>query len=254
MWREWKTEWMKVRYRKIGLLLLAFLALTFLWIVWAIRDAHLEELLDGYRWVFVNVSMINTILLPTMTSMLASRLCDAELKGNTLKLLYTMERSGRLFDMKLLMGACYLFFYVAAELVLFFVFGKMYHFGQPLSLRHVLYFLVQNYLVTLAIYLLQQVLSFFFENQIVPLAAGLFGSFVGLFAWYLPRNPLGWFLPWNYYSLLGFVSYHWNEETRILHFYDVPFHTTAFGVLLMMLVLGYILGKGLFLKRSPGCT
>ena len=51
MRREWKCEWMKVRYRKIGLILSAFLGIIILWIVWAVRDAPPEEIWDGYRSV-----------------------------------------------------------------------------------------------------------------------------------------------------------------------------------------------------------
>ena len=87
MLREWKTEWMKLKRRKAGLLWLAFLGFTFLWIGWVVSDADAADLADGYRWMFSNLSLINTILLPTMLAMLASRLCDMEIKGNTLKLL-----------------------------------------------------------------------------------------------------------------------------------------------------------------------
>ena len=92
MLREWKTEWMKLRRRKVGMLLLAFLGFTGLWCAWVLSDADPEDLIDGYRWVFANLSMINTILLPTMIAMMASRICDMEIKGNTLKLICTMEK------------------------------------------------------------------------------------------------------------------------------------------------------------------
>ena len=91
MLREWKTEWMKLRRRKAGLLILAFLGFTFVWCAWVVSDADLQDLADGYRWILSNLSIINTILLPTMLAMLASRLCDMEIKGNTLKLICTME-------------------------------------------------------------------------------------------------------------------------------------------------------------------
>ena len=118
MLREWKTEWMKLKRRKAGLLVLAFLGFTFLWIGWVVSDADAADLADGYRWMFSNLSMINTILLPTMLAMLASRLCDMEIKGNTLKLLCTLEKKGTLFDVKLLTGGSFLILYVAAELLL----------------------------------------------------------------------------------------------------------------------------------------
>ena len=115
MLREWKTEWMKLRRRKVELLLLAFLGFTFLWCAWILSDADAEALEDGYRWIFSNLSIINTILLPTMLAMLASRICDMEIKGNTLKLICTMENKGRLFDMKFLTGSLYLILYISEQ-------------------------------------------------------------------------------------------------------------------------------------------
>ena len=120
MLREWKTEWMKVRRRKIGLLVGAFVVLIFAWITWAIGDSSEEQIYDGWRVCFLQFALINTILLPTMIAMLASRLCDAEVKGNTLKLLCTMEKKGRLFDLKLLTGAVYLLLFIIAEYAMMF--------------------------------------------------------------------------------------------------------------------------------------
>lgn len=250
MWREWKTEWMKVRYRKIGLILGAFLGLIMLWIIWAVYDAPPEQIWDGYRMSFLQIPLIDTILMPTMTAMLASRLCDAEVKGDTLKLLCTMERKGRLFDMKLLMGAVYLGLFVAAEVLLLFGIGKFYGYERPMEPVQLLYFVIQIYVVSLVILLFQQVLSFFFENQIIPLASGLFGSFVGLFAWYFPGNPMRKLFIWGYYSLLCFINYNWDEETRITTYYNVPFDTGSLCLLILILIIGYIAGKMLFLRKE----
>ena len=251
MLREWKTEWMKLRRRKVGLLLLAFLGFTFVWCAWILSDAGAEELMDGYRWIFSNLSIINTILLPALLSMLASRLCDMEIKGNTLKLICTMEKKGRLFDMKFLTGGLYLVLYVSAELLLLFVSGSVYGFGEPMQPRHVLYFLVQNVTVSLVIYLLQMMLSFRFENQIIPLAAGLFGSFIGLFSWFFPDTSLfRWIFVWGHYSLLHFIGNNWDEATRISTFYDVEPSRAALCLVLVLLAGGYLAGRHLFVRKE----
>lgn len=250
MWREWKTEWMKVRYRKIGLLMAAFLGLVLLWVMWALSDASDRQLWDGYRMAFLQIPLMDTILLPTMIAMLASRLCDAEIKGDTLKLLCTMEKKSRLFDMKLLMGAAYLALFVGAEILMILCLGKLYGYGRPLETVQLLYFVLEIYVVSLAVYLFQQVLSFFFENQILPLAAGLLGSFIGLFAWFFPGHPMRKMFLWGFYSQLCFVNYDWNEATKIITYYDVPFDTGAFVLLLVILVLGYFAGKLLFLRKE----
>ena len=183
MLREWKTEWMKTRYRGIGWMILAFSGLVFLWTVWAYGGRMpKEQLEDGFRMCFLQLPLMDTILMPTMIAMLASRLCDAEVKGDTLKLLCTMEKKGRLFDMKLLTGAVYLAVYLALQIGIIFFQAERYNFAEPKHMIQLLYFILQVYSVSLALLLLQVVLSFFFENQILPLAAGVFGSFVGLFS------------------------------------------------------------------------
>lgn len=251
MLREWKTEWMKLRRRKVGLLLLAFLGFTGIWCAWVLSDADPEDLIDGYRWVFANLSMINTILLPTMIAMMASRLCDMEIKGNTLKLICTMEKKGRLFDMKLLTGGLYLVFYVAAELALLYLGGLAYGFGNPIQLRHVLYFAIQNVPVSLVLYLLQMMLSFWFENQIIPLAAGIFGSFIGLFSWFFADTSLfRWIFVWGHYSLLHFIGNTWDEESRIVTYYNVEPNWAALCLVLVLLIGGYLVSKYLFVRKE----
>lgn len=250
MLREWKTEWMKVRYRKIGLILAGFLALIVLWIIWALYDAPQEQIWDGYRMSFLQLPIIDTVLLPTMIAMLASRLCDAEVKGDTLKLLCTMERKGRLFDMKLLMGVVYLGLFMAAEVLILLGLGRFYGYERPLNPVQLLYFILEIYVVSLGVYLLQQVLSFFFENQIIPLAVGLLGSFIGLFAWFFPGNPMRIIFIWGFYSQLCFVNYNWDEVTRVTTYYDVPFDAGAFCLLLAILAAGYVVGKTLFLRKE----
>jgi len=250
MLKEWKTEWMKVRYRRIGLLLLLFLAVIFFWCNWGTSDLPANELWDGYRRLFMQFPIISSVVIPTMTAMLASRLCDAEGKGGMLKLLCTMEKKGRLFDMKFLIGAVYLGIFVAAELLIIFAMGTIYGFGQPIEIYHILYFIAEIYFVSLALLLLQEVLSFFFENQIIPLAVGIFGSFMGLFAWFFPGSPIRFLFIWGFYSLLGFINFNWNEETRVMTYYDVPFETPYFILLLAILAVSYLAARWFFIRKE----
>ncbi len=250
MLREWKTEWMKIRYRKIGLIVLVFLSTEALWISWALHGIPKEQLDDGYRMMFLQIPLMNTILMPTMIAMLASRLWDAEIKGDTLKLLCTMEKKSRLFDLKLLTGVCYLTLFVAAETALIFAQSALNGFARPLNPRQLLYFLLQVYTVSAGILLLQTVLSFFYENQILPLAAGIFGSFAGLFSWFFPDGILKKCLLWGYYSELCFIINDWDPETRIITYYDAPFDWPSLCLLLALLAAGYGIGKRLFMRKE----
>lgn len=250
MVREWKTEWMKTRYRGIGWMILAFSGLVFLWSLWAYGSTPSEQLEDGFRMSYLQLALMDTILMPVMIAMLASRLCDAEVKGGTLKLLCTMEKKGRLFDLKLLTGAVYLAVYVALQVGIIFLQAGRLDFTRPLQTVQLFCFIVQVYVVSLAILLLQVVLSFFFENQILPLAAGLFGSFVGLFSWFFADGPVKKLFLWGYYSELCFIINDWNQDTGAVTYYDAPFDWFSLCLLLVILAAGYAAGKKLFLRKE----
>ena len=120
-----------------------------------------------------------------------------------------------------------------------------------MQLRHVLYFMLQNVTVSLVVYLLQVMLSFRFENQIIPLAAGLFGSFIGLFSWFFPDSSLfRWIFVWGHYSLLHFIGNTWDEATRIVTYYDVEPNWAALGLVTALLVSGYLACRYLFIRKE----
>ncbi len=250
MWKEWKTEWIKVRYRGIGLILLAFAGLLILWSIWALDKLSQKQLDDGYRILFLQIPLLDTVLLPTMTAMLASRLCDAEVKGGTLKLLCTLEKKGRLFDLKILTGACYLMVFTAVQVVLILVQGAVHGFTRPIDPGQILFFILQIWGVSLAILVLQVVLSFFFENQILPLATGIMGSFVGLFSWFFPNGIAKKCILWGYYSQLCFIINDWDQETQTATYRDAPFDVRSFCMLMGILGIGYLIGKRYFLRKE----
>ena len=249
---EWKTEWMKIRRRKIALVPAAFLLFTFLWMSWSVKSAHMESSKDNWMWLLMSFGLINTILMPTMIAMIASRLCDIERKGNTLKLLCTMEGKGRLFDMKLLTGSIYVGSYVMAELVIMLLFARLHSFVGLMTLRQLVCFLLQSGLASFGVLLLQMLLSLFSANQIMPLAAGLAGSFLGLFSWFL-SSPFWRPVVWAYYNLLGYIGQNWDKNTRIVSYCEIPLDWSAVITLLVVLPVGYILGRQLFIRRTPGC-
>ena len=120
-----------------------------------------------------------------------------------------------------------------------------------MQLRHVLYFMLQNVTVSLVVYLLQVMLSFRFENQIIPLAAGLFGSFIGLFSWFFPDTSLfRWIFVWGHYSLLHFIGNNWDETTRVSTFYDVEPNWAALCLILALLAGGYLACRQLFVRKE----
>ena len=113
--------------------------------------------------------------------------------------------------------------------------------------------LLTAFTVSCLVYGLQQILTFSFKNQMVPLSFGLFGSFLGLFSLFFPRK-LQYFVIWSYYSLLQTTGMSWYETTHIMSFYEVNFNWPTFFIVLVLSVLCYEIGKRMFLSKEvyPG--
>ena len=64
----------------------------------------LEKLANGYSALLYSLPIIEAILMPVLMAVLASRLWDMEIKGNTAKLLYTLQSRRSLFAGKAVFG------------------------------------------------------------------------------------------------------------------------------------------------------
>ena len=77
-------------HRRHDLALCLFIpGIVVLW-VGGLAPADPEELANGYSALLYSLPVIEAILMPVMMAVLASRLWDMEIKGNTAKLLYTL--------------------------------------------------------------------------------------------------------------------------------------------------------------------
>ena len=102
-----RAEFMKTKRRFLWLLPFCVVFFEFLW---TITNSYLrkpEIAAEGYYTLLFQFPLINTIFMPLTLAAMASRLCDAENKGNTYKLLCTMQQKKIIFDAKLLMGIFY---------------------------------------------------------------------------------------------------------------------------------------------------
>jgi len=144
--RQMRAEKLKARNKKAVLVPLGFLAFDFLWAIWQVSSMDPGELPDGYMMFFYQLPTMNVILLPLMISVIASRICDMEVKGDTMKLLFTLQKRTGFFDCKYLTCMKYLLVFVAGQGIMLPVLGNVYHFGR---LKLSLLFL--HMLVTLAV-------------------------------------------------------------------------------------------------------
>ena len=105
-WRKmaaFRAELQKAHHRHDLALCLLIPGIVVLW-VGGLAPADPEELANGYSALLYSLPVIEAILMPVMMAVLASRLWDMEIKGNTAKLLYTLQSRRSLFAGKAVFG------------------------------------------------------------------------------------------------------------------------------------------------------
>lgn len=245
LWAEQK----KARHRRLWIIPFVFFLFETFWMIWQLTNTHTEELMTGYLMLFYNLPIINTIILPVMIAVIASRLCDMEIKGDTLKLLYTLQEPGNFFDCKYLMGAKYLLLFTAGHSVLILAFGKIFRFGYPLRISMLIEYLAVTFCTALVLLALQQMMSLISNSQIMPLTIGLAGSFLGLFSLFFPA-PAARLVIWGYFAAFPCVRMNWDKTSRIMEFYEIPFSLTAFLLFAAFGILIFIICRTIVTRKE----
>lgn len=243
------VEFQKIRHRRVWAIVAALIFVQMLWSLWGIQRMDAHDLSQGWMYFLYQLPLLNSIMMPVIAAVVASRLCDIEHKGQTFKLLNTVMPAQRLFAAKFTCGALYMLATVLLQLIVIIAVGYAVGFwGNPPS-NKLLYYLLFTMAVNLTILLLQQVLSLLFKNQMIPLSVGIIGSFAGLFIMYFPQS-LERFLLWGYYGVLMFVGMDWDRATRITDFHYVPVDWNGFIALIIMFFTIYIAGRALFVRKE----
>lgn len=243
------VEWKKECHQKIFLMPLAFLALVFFWCTFSCRNPNSRDLAQGYSYLLFQMPMLNCILMPLLLAVIASRLCDMEVKGQTLKLLYTLQEKSSFYHWKYLHSFTYLVLFSIGEGLLFPLCGSLFHFTEPIPLPLILRH-IGTLIVTGAVVLtLQHFLSLMCENQIIPLLTGLIGAFLGLFSMYVPPAAARLVL-WGYFGAFLPFGMNWDASTREVSFYPVSFPIAVFLLFLLFGSLLYLACCALFLKKE----
>lgn len=247
-----RVEFWKSRRRWYWLLGAALLAVEMLWILWAFSHPSEQDRELGWMQLLYNMPALNGILFPVIGAALASRVADVEHKGNTLKLLETLQPKERLLNAKLVLGALLLLPLAVIQVIVLLAAGRFYGFyGAPVLTDYVLYALF-TFSACFAIYELQLVLSLIIKNQMVPLCIGLGGAFVALLLMFLP-SKLARLLcgPYGFFGALSFVyMVDWDKETRIFHLIRMPTPWGSFAVLLCWMAVIYLAGHAALRRKE----
>ena len=207
-------------------------------LLWATQTGSADEgrLEQGYSGLFYAVPVMNTVVMPLGTAVLASRLWDLESKEKSCRMLLTLQSRGELFLGKTVIALLQILLISIIESAGIPALGKHLGFTEPLDWRQFWWLAISTFAVNTMLFFLWLFLSIRFDNQVPTLAAGMVGSLSGLFAAFMP-TVVSYFLPWGYYIPLSAIRMDWNRETRIVRYYTTPYPvwllalTAAFGVL-----------------------
>ena len=248
LFRQLRAERQKLRHKKAFLVPLLFLGFQSLWLLWQLTYLKPEETPFGYSVMLYQLPIVDAILLPLMTALIASRVCDMEVKGDTLKLLFTVQKQRDFYDCKYLSCLKYLLFFVLGQGAVILIAGTLSGFGnfRPGAL---LLYLVQVFAVSAVSLCIQQALSLLSQTQLLPLGVGLAGCFLGLFSMFFPK-PVNLLVLWGYYAVFSTTGMDWDRATRISTYYEVPFPVVTFVLFLAAGAVLYLVCRAIVLKKE----
>lgn len=242
-------EFFKCRRRQVPLICLALITAQLLWMGVSISRMELEEMSDGWMLLLHSLTVIDAVMLPLTVAAIASRSCELEHRGHTLKLLETVRTPGALFDAKLAWGAVWIALLLLGREIVLTVYCLCTSFPLSVPWGRLALHLLFSFAVSLTIYVLQESLSLLFANQAVALVAGIFGSFVGLFTLFFPPAVQRLVL-WSYYGVLALTVQDWNAVTRVTHFYWLEPNWPGLGLLAVWFLLLLAVGRSLFVRKE----
>lgn len=245
-----KTEFQKIKRRKIGLTMLALISVQFAWFLWATKNPDEKELAQGWMDLLYTLPLLNVIMMPTFMSVLASRLSDIEHKGNTYKQLKTLRRPNILFNAKVVCGLFFVAVISIGQILFLLVLGYCHHYTENPDIHYYTLALILNFACCLSLYLLQLDLSLIFFNQMIPLVIGLCGSLLGLILMYIKMYS---FLPWGGFLSCALVGMDWNIETRVVTLFyreHSMIEYCAIGMVFFWIIVFYVAGRIAFTRKE----
>lgn len=244
-----KLEFFKLRHRKMYVTTLSMMGILFLWNLYAQKSSHSVLIGEqGWMGVFYNFATMNCILMPIEAAVISSKLVDIEHKGNTLKLLKTVQGSSNLFTSKLICAIIIAFFTVLIECLSIIALGFIGKYSN-IPYSHLAYFMFYTFMIDITLILLQMILSFQYVNQMLAFVVAIIGSFLGFFSLFF-NGITSKLVVWAYYGAMSPVNMDWDIDTRIVTFNWAEIHYLNIIILFLAFIFLYILGVNLFKSRE----
>lgn len=243
-----RLEFFKSRRQHLFLIEGGLFAFLLVYYVWCFRMT--KDLSTGWLDAIYTVPLLDGMIFPLCIAAVASRLCEAEHKGGSFKLLETMQSPRSLFDAKLACGAVHMLLLCVAQTLLVVVLGLFYGYGPGgMPVLRLLNMTVLLFGVSMLVFVLQLGLSLLLANQLIPLSVGAAGSFLGFVMALFPQVYQR-MLPWGYYCALMQVGMDYDSESRTATYYWSDFDWLGLALLGVWLVAVLALARAAFAKRE----
>lgn len=199
----------------------------------ASSPSTVDELATGYSSLLYALPIMNAVVMPVGMAALASRIWDAETKGQTCKLLFTLQSRGSLFAAKAGLGMLENLLVCGLECGVMLLLGRWQRFTEVPDAGLFLWLLLCTFCVNGMLYFLSLLLSIRLENQVAALAVGFCGALIGLFASFMPVW-FGYLVPFGYYVSLSPMGMSWDAVTRTAELYVRPLCFPLLGVTVLL--------------------
>ena len=242
-------EFFKMRHRGIFLTILALVTIGLAWCTIPLRSQIAPMATDpsaaSWETLLFSATMMKGLIFSVVIAVTVCRVNDTEYKGNTWKLLESSAQTREsIWMVKFLSVFLLIALAQVLESIYLLIYGAVLHIAEPFPLPAFLNCFFGSLIISAAIILMQQWISMTVENQLVAMAVGILGSFIGLFGMFFPSN-LRWPFIWTYYIALTPATYdNAGEMVRL------PISAVPTLVALAAAVLLFFLGRRQFAKTE----
>ncbi|WP_334071738.1 MULTISPECIES: ABC transporter permease [Paenibacillus] len=231
-----RLEYFKIRRKKIGLMILLFLAVEMLWTFLSVSRSIARNP-DHAVWesVLFTIASMNGLFMPIVSAIVVSRVCDMEHRGDTWKMLAAtnVSRAG-LYAAKYMCANSLLFFGLLGQALLMIAFGFSTNMSEAPPIGMLVGFLAGAMLTTFAVTALQQWISLAVKNQTFALCLGMLGGLIGMTSGLFPA-AFRHVLVWSYYLDLSPVTYRYADSSGIYMVQPMEFGIVAAALTIALL-------------------
>lgn len=242
-------EFYKMKRRGIFFSIFALLLLEVLWCTFPMRKNLLSLAANPTEPMWEALLLVTTTLkglfFPIIIAIAVCRINDTEHRGNTWKLLESSAEtkeiiwSSKFFSVFFLISVAQII-----EFIYLILFGKTIKSGEVFPIIAYSVFLIGSLIINAVIILVQQFISIMIENQLIAMAVGMLGGFLGLFSSFFP-SAIRYWLIWGYYTNLSPATFSSGG-----HIVRIPISIMAIIIPLIVTVFIYFVGRKYFTKKE----